>query len=341
MKGKMFSIENDGFSADAVFENQHWNELIQKLETLREDVPIATFLQQHFSGKQYGDFSKGIIKFVEGYDAADAQQASAITLREEWKTSDDEKQFRIPSGYDLMLAHLHNKFTRQGGVTFLSSEVKLIRWNRDYVKAELQEGSTIEGEKIIITVPIGLLQHEKIKFDPPIRSHVEASKNIGYGAVIKFLYEFTEPIWNESTGRTLPNFRFIFSDADIPTWWSQLPDETPLITGWLSGPRALETMLNNEQLHEMALKSLAYIFKTGNSEVSRYIKVSHIANWATNPFALGAYGYATTKTKHARQVMAEPVEDTIYFAGEALDEGPAMGTVEAALASGKAVAKKI
>jgi len=39
--------------------------------------------------------------------------------------------------------------------------------------------------------------------------------------------------------------------------------------------------------------------------------------------------------------LNEPVEKTIFFAGEYLYEGPAMGTVEAALTSGLRTADQI
>jgi monoamine oxidase len=56
---------------------------------------------------------------------------------------------------------------------------------------------------------------------------------------------------------------------------------------------------------------------------------------------MGAYGYATVENSAAKKILSSPVSDTLYFAGEALYEGPEMGTVEAALASGQKVAQEI
>jgi predicted NAD/FAD-dependent oxidoreductase len=47
------------------------------------------------------------------------------------------------------------------------------------------------------------------------------------------------------------------------------------------------------------------------------------------------------ETGKARQQLLQPVEGTIWFAGEALYDGIAPGTVEAALTSGQEVAEKI
>jgi monoamine oxidase len=70
-------------------------------------------------------------------------------------------------------------------------------------------------------------------------------------------------------------------------------------------------------------------------------KAMKVVNWNVDPYALGAYAYATLKSPQAIQVVSKPVDDTIYFAGEALYEGAEMGTVEAALASGKQTVEQI
>ncbi|HET7179358.1 MAG TPA: FAD-dependent oxidoreductase, partial [Chryseosolibacter sp.] len=63
--------------------------------------------------------------------------------------------------------------------------------------------------------------------------------------------------------------------------------------------------------------------------------------WVADPFAGGAYAFATVETPNARALLTRPVQDTLYFAGEALYSGPAMGTVEAALVSGREVAARM
>ncbi|HEU4861401.1 MAG TPA: FAD-dependent oxidoreductase, partial [Chitinophagaceae bacterium] len=70
-------------------------------------------------------------------------------------------------------------------------------------------------------------------------------------------------------------------------------------------------------------------------------KAMKVINWNVDPYSLGAYAYATLKTSQAIQVVSKPADDTIYFAGEALYEGAEMGTVEAALASGKQTVEQI
>ncbi len=138
------------------------------------------------------------------------------------------------------------------------------------------------------------------------------------------------------------NFSFIFSDAPIPTWWSQHPQPSALLSGWLAGPQAEKLKaVSEDKILKMAISSLTEIFKIDEVGITPYLVASHLANWNSDPFTLGAYAYATVNTSEARKVLNEPVDKTLYFGGEALYEGAEMGTVEAALASGKNVAQRI
>ncbi len=64
-------------------------------------------------------------------------------------------------------------------------------------------------------------------------------------------------------------------------------------------------------------------------------------NWPADPYAKGVYSYTTPWSKDAITELRQPVENKLYFAGEALTLGHDVGTAEAALASGLATANKI
>jgi monoamine oxidase len=89
------------------------------------------------------------------------------------------------------------------------------------------------------------------------------------------------------------------------------------------------------------MESLAYVFVCKVDVLQSEIRAAKVVNWTTDQFSLGAYAYKTLNTSKALDIIAVPVEDTIFFAGEALYDGAEMGTVEAALASGKLTAEKI
>jgi monoamine oxidase len=170
---------------------------------------------------------------------------------------------------------------------------------------------------------------------------------MGFGPVIKLVLEFREAFWERADAarpgwRTFPGLGFLFSNAPVPTWWTQLPDGTPVLTGWLAGPAAAGCgALPDEGLLNIALHSLAALVLAQPADLRALLVAHHVANWPADPYARGAYSYATVHGEAARATLAAPVDDTLFFAGEAFYQGPAVGTVEAALATGMRVAAEM
>ena len=115
-----------------------------------------------------------------------------------------------------------------------------------------------------------------------------------------------------------------------------------MLTGWFAGPKAgTVARLAAGGLVEMGLASLAEIFDLSPDCIGGDLVASRAINWGNDPFARGAYSYDTPKTREALSALERPDGGAIFFSGEALYAGPDMGTVEAALASGRATAEKI
>ncbi|MFN5521483.1 FAD-dependent oxidoreductase [Bradyrhizobium sp.] len=71
------------------------------------------------------------------------------------------------------------------------------------------------------------------------------------------------------------------------------------------------------------------------------MSAAHVTDWAKDPFARGAYSYATLATRTAQDVLTRWDGGPVLISGEALYRGRDMGTVEAALASGRQTARTI
>lgn len=340
MAGDTYQIRNGALEKNDFFEDE-WQVLIKELQKLETDMTFEEFLKQKFPFEKHQSLHSNIKKFVEGYNAADSHKASALALREEWLQEEDPTQYRPEGGYGKLADLLLELSMKKGLEIQLSKIVTHIEWNEDGVIVKIITGEAFSAQKALVTVPIGVLRAEKIKFEPPLPSYLNASKNIGFGSVIKFLFQFSEPFWQNNSIRKMPSLKFLFTDATIPTWWSQLPHTTPVLTGWLGGPVA-EKLNNDEgQLFSMAIDSLSYIFRCETSFIRQKITAFHIYHWKYDPFSCGAYSYATVETASAKKLLNTPMENVLYFAGEGLYDGPHTGTVEAALSSGKETARKM
>jgi monoamine oxidase len=318
----------------------HADRLHRALMELKSDLPVAEFLQRHFADQQYSGLRHEIRRMVEGYDAADASEASTFALRDEWMGRGLGRPGRVVGGYGALITFLQSECRRKGGSIRLGAAVTAIEERRGRIAARCRDGALLEGDAAIITVPLPLLN--EIELPPAAREQAAASADIGFGKVVKILLRFTTRWWTDYAGRDLADLSFLFSDAAVPTWWTQYPASSSVLTGWFAGPKAdTVAQLTESDLVDMGLTSLAEIFGLTMDRMKRDLVASRAINWGNDPFARGAYCFATPKTRQAQSVLRKPNSGGVLFSGEALYVGPDMGTVEAALASGRDTAQTI
>jgi monoamine oxidase len=341
-EGRTWTVESNQLTEGDLFHDD-WDLFMDRLNKLTHDITIGDFLRTYFSDPKYESLTNAVKRFVQGYDAADVEKASALALREEW-SSEDIKGFRPEGGYSQLMDYLLAQIQKRGAEVKLSTIVTKIQWKAGRVEIITDKNEKFESRAALITIPVTLLKRQAIIFEPSLIHHEEVLQHLEVGGVIKFLVEFKERIWerkNSSMHRLMPRLNFIFSDAFVPTWWTQNPAEVPLLTGWLAGPVIQTLQQDDDTLLNNAFKSLSYLFGCTEEQLSNEVRAAKVINWAADSFALGAYAYKTLKTSSALNVFTEPVENTLYFAGEAFYDGTEMGTVEAALASGEETAKRL
>jgi monoamine oxidase len=310
------------------------------LAGVKADLPIAEFLETHFADRRYDELRRSITRTVEGYDAADPRRASTLALRDEWLARDDGEHGRIAKGHGALIEHLLSECRRFGAALHLGAAVTAIDEARGRIVVRCHNGAMFEAGAAILTVPPPLLS--EIALPPAARARAAAAAQIGFGNVVKFLFRFTTKWWADHCGRDLSDLSFLLSDAPIPTWWTQHPAEYPVLTGWFAGPKADRvSSLTEAELVAMGLASLAEIFDLPAERIRSNLGASRAINWGTDPFARGAYSYATLRTRQAQSLLKSPDGESIFFSGEALYAGPEMGTVEAALTSGLETAQTI
>jgi monoamine oxidase len=336
--GTRWSTRNGALSPDASG-IPHADLFYRALRGVEVDLPIAEFLETQFPDRRYERLRRAITRTVEGYDAADPRRASTLALREEWMARDEGQHGRIAEGYGALVDYLEADCRGHGAAIHLGTSVTAIDERRGRIAARSARGAVFEADAAILTVPLPLLS--RIELPPAARARAAAAAgNIGFGNVAKILLRFATSWWAACGGRDLSGLSFLISDAAVPTWWTQHPRGHPVLTGWLAGPRADRVLsLSAADLVEMGLASLAEIFDLPPDRIRRDLVASRAIAWGNDPFARGAYSYATPQTRAAQSALREPDRGSIFFAGEAFYAGAEMGTVEAALASGLETAR--
>ena len=322
---------------------EDYSVLENKWKNLEKDLSVKKFLEEQLAGNEHEDLRFTIQNYVEGYYAADISKASLFALRKEL-TEADEEQYRLYGGYHVLVDYLFTECKKKGVRFFFRQPVLQLHWQTGSVEAITTEGS-FAARQALVTVSIGVLQKGGITFSPALLSKAEAAKKLGYGQVIKTNFLFEKAFWKEKerTGsKDLSNLSFLFSEEAIPTWWTQHPKDFPLLSGWLGGPKAAAfSTLDDDTLFNKGLHSLGAILDRDMISLNQMLTEKHMYNWSVDPYFEGAYSYEVLDGEKHRNEIIQPVEGTLYFAGEGLHSGPEIGTVEAALQSGRSVAQRL
>lgn len=328
--GAQWSFDGTGFSRESP-RDPYDEELHAALGNLTEDLAVADFLRRHFAGPEHDRLRHAVERMVEGYDAADPERASTLALREEWMNGGHATQARIVGGDGGLIDFLAAECRRLGVAIRLGAVVTAIDEEGGEVAVRCASGDVQSCDRVILTVPLPLLR--EIALPAAARAKAAAADDIGFGSVIKILLRFARPWWRERR-EELTDMIFLLSNETIPVWWTRHPDQYPVLTGWFGGPRTIGlAQLDPQGLIDAGIDSLAAIFGLPREDLARELVASAAANWAHDPFARGAYSWATPRTRAAQALLAR-ADGPVLFSGEALYRGRDMGTVEAALSSG-------
>jgi monoamine oxidase len=115
-----------------------------------------------------------------------------------------------------------------------------------------------------------------------------------------------------------------------------------MLTGWLGGPAA-KTLQNisMEDLEAKAFAALSRFFNIDVLHLHQLLIGMYFHNWSADPYFRGAYSYEVVGGTESIQILQQPVEGTLFFAGEGLHHGPEIGTVEGALQSGREASHRL
>ncbi len=309
--GEFWTKEEKGWTQD---DEPSEDVALQKaFNSLAHDLPVAEFLNTYLNNQS--ETAASLKGYVEGYNAADITTASTFALQHDLK-SGDEEQYRPEGGYKQLVEYLLNKLIEQGVTVFYASPIKEIKWQKNAVTV-ISKTKTWTAGKVIITVPVSVLKKEIIRLSPAIPEVEKAIANIGFGNVIKIIFSFSERFWenkNYTGGVDLRGAGFIFSNAKVPTWWTQLPAKIPVLTGWLAGPKADAVKeATDEEIKNLALQSLSQIFTIDISTLQQLIKGWKVANWANDPFSYGGYSFKTVNDDEHKNSLKQSIENTVFF----------------------------
>src|SRR5581483_9341872 len=230
-------------------------------------------------------------------------------------------------GYDRLVAHLRDRLAPLNVRIVLGAKVEQVSWRPGHVT--LAAGAALHARAAIITVPLPLLG--QLSFNPPLVDKLARWRALQMGQVVKVLLQLRDDVpW-----RGL-DFAFAHGpELAVPTFWRLKPFAGETLVGWAGGPKGEALAGEPDRVAvDAALDSVAKMFGVERGEVERKVRSVHVSNCSKDPFTRGAYAVVPSGAARAQDELSTPVEDTLFFAGEATESAFA-GTVHGAIISGE------
>ena len=321
------------FQADVALddtESMYWfeNELIP---TLPKSVDI--FDKEGLPDLSFADFAmqKGlspsylpIIESLAGDYGADASDLSARWVYEEeqnWSSGDGDYKFK-ETFYDLIFSHFGAQVANNVTV---NSIVNTIDYSSDKVLVSTNSGQQFSADKVLITVPITILQSNDISFVPtlPVKK-TTAFSEIGMGAGMKVFMKFSTRFYADNIigGAVCAAY---FNDAI-----GKNTTDNVLIAFVMGQQAEALSAMNSDQAIINAL--LAELDAMHNGQASATFLGAFVQDYLKAPFIRGAYSYSKVgMNKNTRAIAAESVNSCLFFGGEAMNLNGHHQTVHGAI----------
>lgn len=312
------------------------------------DGSFAAFLAgEQRSRKIPAEVRRLATNYVEGYHAAPADRISMRSVAQQEIAAEQGERTdlgRALLGYDTAALRLASEFA---DVIRLNAVARRVDWRRGKVTLTVHTRTgadlgLLQARAAIITVPLGILAGNPaagIAFSPGLPAKIKAARTLGVGAVVKLGLRFRQPFWDTLTAH-FEDLSFVHAgDAPFPTFWSTSPIAAPFLTAWAGGPRAAALQgKSTETLVTAAAQSLAGALSISKAAVEGAVEGWFFHDWMHDSWSRGAYSYVTAGGEAAQRALAAPVNDTLFFAGEALNDEGDIGTVHGAMQTGRRAA---
>ena len=300
-----------------------------------EDVSVRAAVDAYLSNKRITAAMAQQIEFLLNSTLEQEYSGSVEQLSAQY--FDEDEQFDgadvvFEQGYQTIVQHLSQ------GLTILTQHVvEKIEHTDAGVTVSLHGQNALKADAVVVTVPLGVLKAEKIAFNPPLlEAKKQAIQSLGMGVLNKVYLRFDRIHWQ-------PKSVWLEWVSNQKGEWSEWVDfayaaKIPVLLGFNAADygRAIERKSNDEIVRE----AMAVGRQMLGTDIPSPID-AQITRWAQDEYSFGSYSFnALGMEEDARDTLAQPIAQRVYFAGEATHQHY-FGTTHGAYLSGIRAAQTI
>ena len=297
---------------------QEFHHRLDSLSEEQPDVASASFLEPR---EQWNALLNAVSTYVSG------AELDRVSARDFGRYADSGVNWRVVEGYGTVIAtHGH------GLPVILDCPVRLIDHRGRRLKVETTNGPIV-ADAAIVTVPSAILAEETMRFIPPLAKKIEAAAGLPLGLADKLFLSLAQPEEFEKESRLFG--RIDRSETGV---YHVRPFGRPQIEGYFGGRLAADLEAGGmAAFADFAIRELVGLLGTHFAHRVRPLKLHP---WGVDPFSRGSYSYASPGKADCRAELAAPVDDRLFFAGEACSQND-YSTAHGAYLTGIAAAERL
>lgn len=279
--------------------------------TLRTDISLQAAIEAGMQWPLRSAADQVAMRYVINSDYEQEYGGRSSALSAMWFDSDGEfagDDLLFVTGYKAV-----SDFLARGLSIRLGEVVRRIRVQGGVVYVNTQS-RTFTADKVLVTLPLGVLKAGAIEFVPRLpAAKTNAINRLGMGLLNKCILRFHRTFWADQYDW----LGYIPALNGRWTEWISLSRQVgqPILVGFNAADfgREIERWTDTE-IVSSAMETLRRIYGPGTPDPVGY----QITRWASDPFAYGSYSYLPVgATPKLRTDLAAKVGQTIFFAGEA------------------------
>lgn len=312
-------------------------------KNLRNNVGSASSVLQAIQSAGINERAYGVLNGTIGNAYGGNNEKMGIgELAEEEKLRTTDGLVIAPKS-NPMQDILISRFSSVQSMVQLNTPIVSVNYSADPIVLTAKDGTTYNTDKVIVTVPISVLKTGVMSFSPGLPGAMTGSlTKFQMGDSLRVVLEFKKNFWGESVG-------LILGSTGVPEYFSaglgrSQVNNTLSVT--VNGDLAAQYSALGEGAVDAILADLDILYAGQGTQFIR--KDTNLKNiyilqdWTKMPYLLGGYSYPMPGANNAdRKAMGQPVNDKLFFAGEATDVSGQAGTVNGALASAERVVQEV
>ena len=242
------------------------------------------------------------------FSLSTSRDIDQVSILDDVAYNDTDENWPLKQGYGSLVA----RWAADVPVT-LNAPVHRVTWGTKGVKVESAKG-TVTGRRALICVSTNILASGAIAFDPGLpnwKLDAVAALPLGVHNRIAIMLD------DDPFGPDVSRHAMILLDGDdVPMAVQVKPFGFPYVVS-VTGGRFGSWLERAGQQASVDYLSERLV-KTFGSGVAKSLSERVIVTaWEADPWTLGSYSGSTPGNGHKRAELARPIDDTIFFAGEA------------------------